>query len=557
VAAAVSRSINGEEAGRRPPPRHTGAALRDQAAQWSLPNKGLRRRLVTLDALCIASAWSIALSLGMQDDKISGGLIKLALETIALTAIGLFLMASLRLYQSRVTTNRSVTLERQALVSVALTGLVWGTERIGTPHPSIIPALTGGILLFVLTATTRPCFEAWVTLLRRRGLLNRPVLLIGSVPEVAELEDLLLGHPEIGYRPVGYLSDAPGSDERLEGTPWLGPVSRAAECARRAHAPGVVIAANGLSSPELNHLVRELHQAGVHVHLSSGLSRFHHRRVRQLPMAHEPFFYLEPPALRRTERALKRALDVIGAATVLVITSPILVIAAALIKISDRGPVMFRQIRIGQHGEQISIRKLRTMTVDAESKLDSLRSKNDRTGPLFKVENDPRVTRVGWWLRASSIDELPQLINVLQGSLSLVGPRPALPTEVAQFDEELLGRQTIRPGLTGLWQVEARHNSSFYAYRHLDLFYLDNWTLGLDLAILLATARSLVSDGMDALARSRLSRRVRAASRGPRRRHAANPIADPGVGAGSHNGAAAEIPAPTTPTMANARSTEP
>ena len=316
----------------------------------------------------------------------------------------------------------------------------------------------------------------------------------------------------------------------------------------------MVIAANGLSSPELNRLVREMHQAGVHVHLSSGLSRFHHRRVRQLPMAHEPFFYVEPPALRQTERALKRALDVVGAATVLVLTSPILLVAAALIKISDGGPVLFRQVRIGQHGKQIGIRKLRTMTVDAESKLDSLRGSNDRTGPLFKVENDPRVTRVGWWLRASSIDELPQLVNVLQGSLSLVGPRPALPTEVAQFDEELLGRQTIRPGLTGLWQVEARHNSSFYAYRHLDLFYLDNWTLGLDFAILLATARSLVSDCVDALAGSRLSRRVRAASRGPRPRLASNPIADPGVGA--HSAVAAEIPPPNTPTMANARSAE-
>jgi lipopolysaccharide/colanic/teichoic acid biosynthesis glycosyltransferase len=211
-------------------------------------------------------------------------------------------------------------------------------------------------------------------------------------------------------------------------------------------------------------------------------------------LAHEPFFYLEPPALRQAELAVKRAVDIVGASLVLVVTSPVMAVAALLIKLSDGGPVMFKQPRVGQYGDEVVVHKLRTMTCDAEAQLDGLRAHNDRTGPLFKMTDDPRVTRVGRWLRASSIDELPQLYDVLTGRLSLVGPRPALAAEVENFDDELMERQRIRPGVTGLWQVEARHNSSFYAYRHLDLFYLENWSLGLDAAIIAATVESLASD---------------------------------------------------------------
>jgi lipopolysaccharide/colanic/teichoic acid biosynthesis glycosyltransferase len=199
--------------------------------------------------------------------------------------------------------------------------------------------------------------------------------------------------------------------------------------------------------------------------------------------------------------SVKRVADVVVASMVLVLTSPILLVSALAVKLSDGGPVFFHQVRIGQDGRRITIRKIRSMTVDAEEQLDDLRELNERTGPLFKVDDDPRITRVGHWLRASSIDELPQLLNVLDGSLSLIGPRPALPDEVAQFDDEMLGRLRMRPGVTGLWQVEARHNPSYFAYRHLDLFYVENWSLGLDVTILVATARTVVGDALRSLRR--------------------------------------------------------
>jgi lipopolysaccharide/colanic/teichoic acid biosynthesis glycosyltransferase len=204
-------------------------------------------------------------------------------------------------------------------------------------------------------------------------------------------------------------------------------------------------------------------------------------------MAHEPIYYLKTGTLARWQQFTKRALDIVAAGTGLVVAAPVLGLAALAIKLQDRGPVFFRQERIGRDGTPFTILKLRTMVPDAERLLGDLRGANERTGPLFKLKTDPRRTRVGRVLEATSLDELPQLFNVLRGTMSLVGPRPPLASEFAQFDDELRHRQTVRPGITGLWQVEARDNPSFHAYRRLDLFYVENWSISLDLAIILAT----------------------------------------------------------------------
>jgi lipopolysaccharide/colanic/teichoic acid biosynthesis glycosyltransferase len=173
------------------------------------------------------------------------------------------------------------------------------------------------------------------------------------------------------------------------------------------------------------------------------------------------------------------------------------------VKLQDGGPVFFKQVRVGRGGETFKVYKFRTMVVDAEARLAELLEQNVRTGPLFKMERDPRITRVGRFLRSSSFDELPQLLNVLKGEMSLVGPRPALPREVESFDDELMTRTKALPGITGLWQVEARDNPSFSAYRRLDLFYVHNWSLSLDLIILLATAEQVVAKLIDALGTGR------------------------------------------------------
>ena len=176
-----------------------------------------------------------------------------------------------------------------------------------------------------------------------------------------------------------------------------------------------------------------------------------------------------------------------------------LAVAALAIKLDDGGPVLYRQERVGRDGRRFKVLKLRTMVPDASAQLEHLAARNERNGPLFKLSLDPRVTRVGRFLRSTSIDELPQLVNVVRGDMSLVGPRPALPSELERFDHELRKRISVPPGLTGLWQVEARDNPSFHTYRRLDLFYVDNWSLAMDLAIIAGTVWVVVERAARAL----------------------------------------------------------
>ncbi len=194
----------------------------------------------------------------------------------------------------------------------------------------------------------------------------------------------------------------------------------------------------------------------------------------------------------RWQLAVKRALDIVVCTVLLLVGLPVMAFAALAIKVHDGGPVFFCQTRVGRKGRPFTILKLRTMVPDADKHLHRLADANVRTGPLFKMAADPRVTPVGRLLRSSSIDELPQLLNVIRGTMSLVGPRPALPTEVAQFDEQLMGRLDVKPGLTGLWQVEARDDPAFERYQKLDLYYVANWTIRLDLAIMLSTVRPVL-----------------------------------------------------------------
>jgi lipopolysaccharide/colanic/teichoic acid biosynthesis glycosyltransferase len=198
-------------------------------------------------------------------------------------------------------------------------------------------------------------------------------------------------------------------------------------------------------------------------------------------------------SLTRGQVLLKRTIDLLLTSVTLVMAVPLLLVAALAIKLDDGGPILFRQRRVGRNGETFTILKLRTMVLDAEQRLEALKDRNERKGPLFKLTSDPRVTRAGRILRACSVDELPQLFNVLRGEMSLVGPRPALPSEVADFDEVLLARTQVLPGMTGLWQVEARDNAEFDTYRRLDLFYVENWSVTLDLVVLLATLESEIA----------------------------------------------------------------
>jgi lipopolysaccharide/colanic/teichoic acid biosynthesis glycosyltransferase len=190
---------------------------------------------------------------------------------------------------------------------------------------------------------------------------------------------------------------------------------------------------------------------------------------------------------REAGLVIKRLIDVVGAAIGLVILSPILLITAILIRARDGSPVIFRQTRVGLHGRPFTILKFRTMAPDAEERLHEVAHLNELRGAAFKASNDPRMSSLGRRLRQLSIDELPQLWNVLKGEMSLVGPRPPLPSEVVEYDIWHRRRLSMKPGITGLWQVESRHEANFDRWVELDLSYIDRWTLWLDLSILLRT----------------------------------------------------------------------
>lgn len=216
------------------------------------------------------------------------------------------------------------------------------------------------------------------------------------------------------------------------------------------------------------------------------------QRMEIRPVAGLPLLDVDRPQAIAAARWIKRALDLLGSAFLLLLAAPVMGLVALAIKLEDGGPVMFRQTRVGRKGNAFECLKFRSMVPDAEARLAALIASNEGAGPLFKMTKDPRITRVGRFIRRFSLDELPQLFNAFRGDMSLVGPRPALPSEVAQYDSDARRRLDVRPGLTGLWQVSGRSNLSWDDTVRLDLYYVDNWSLVQDLMILAKTARAVV-----------------------------------------------------------------
>lgn len=457
-----------------------GAAEREQ---WNL-----RGRLLGGDVAAATMAWGGALWLAER--PANRLVVDLALLGLAVAATYLALVWQ-HLYRARVASNRSDEIARiaRAVFAVAVAGVL-GDQALGLPI--FTPAVAGGgVAAFLAITYQRGRFRQWVRRARAGGHCQRPVLVVGGTTESAALIQTLNDWPELGFAPVAYAGPVePGAVSPV--VPWVGGTDDIVETVRSSGANGVVIAASSIPSLELNRMVRDLHQHGVHVHLSSGITGMHHRRLRIQPIGYEPLIYVEPASLSSLQWIVKRGLDVSASAVALVLSLPLLAVAALAVKLGDGGPVLFRQERVGRHGKPFTILKLRTMCVGAEDLLPELYEDNERDGPLFKLIDDPRVTRVGRILRATSTDELPQLLNVLGGSMSLVGPRPALPSEVGQF-AHAAARDAVKPGITGLWQVEAREKASFAVYERLDMFYVENWSVWLDVAIILRTVRVVVS----------------------------------------------------------------
>lgn len=476
---------------------HEVSPARPARAEPAAPSGGapsLRRTLLIADAACVLAAWAVVMLLsGVLGGAGGWPLEHVGIEVVVLTAGTLLVIGWQKLYLARVCTVRAVETAGLGRAAV-LSGLGAHFVARALGEELSLAAIGSGIVLsFVLLTIGRAWYGSWLRRVRTQGRYCRPVVLVGSGEEGFDLALLVDQHPELGLRLCGVVGDRPVGSGWPAALPWLGDLDDTASVMEREGANGVIIAAGDIGSDELNRLSRELLEAGAHVQISSGLRGIDHRRLRALPLAHEPLFYLEQNMLSRWQRALKRSIDVVAAVLLLLLSAPLLALAALAVKLADGGPVLFRQDRIGRYGRTFTLYKLRTMVPDAEERLVDLTHTNQRRGgPLFKLTADPRRTRVGRILERASIDELPQLWNVLRGEMSVVGPRPALPHEVAQFDDDLLARHQVPPGVTGLWQVEGRDNPAFDVYRRLDLFYVENWSLSLDLAIIFSTLQAVL-----------------------------------------------------------------
>jgi exopolysaccharide biosynthesis polyprenyl glycosylphosphotransferase len=268
----------------------------------------------------------------------------------------------------------------------------------------------------------------------------------------------------------------------------VGSVLDAAATAQVVDADVVAVTASGLGPTKVRELGWELEGTGRGLVIAPALTEIAGPRVRVSPVEGLPLMWLEQPQLGRVPRFIKRSLDLVGALVLLVFALPVLLVSAIAIKLNSRGPVFFRQLRLGVHGSEFTVLKLRTMYQDAEERRGDFLELNEQDGGgvLFKIRKDPRITRVGRFLRQFSVDELPQLFHVISGRMSLVGPRP-----LAAADSTYTGaarrRLLVRPGLTGLWQISGRSDLSWDDAVRLDLYYVENWSLGGDLGILART----------------------------------------------------------------------
>jgi exopolysaccharide biosynthesis polyprenyl glycosylphosphotransferase len=401
-------------------------------------------------------------------------------------------MRSQDLFLARVSAIRVIEMTRLSRAMAILGGITILLDRVVLLDLRVrhVASAAGISLLFLIVA--RSIYRSWLTGARARGRFRRRVVVLGADIEARRLVTLLATHKDLGVDVVGVIGDDASAAACDLASIRLGVLADAEELIDAADVTGVIVSPNGVPGDRLNLLIRHFQRRNLHVFVSTAITGIDARRVRALSLAHEPMLYVEAPTLARAQVAMKRVFDVVMSSIGLLVSSPIFLIVAVCIKISDRGPIFFRQQRVGRDGRLFQVIKFRTMVVNAEKQLAALSKQNERHGPLFKMVNDPRVTGLGRFLRRSSLDELPQLINVLKGEMSLVGPRPALPSEVEHFSIELRARERVLPGITGLWQVEARDNPSFEAYRRLDLFYVENWSITLDLLILLGTIEQFV-----------------------------------------------------------------
>ncbi len=367
--------------------------------------------------------------------------------------------------------------------------------EIGRGYLAIAAPLGLALLL-----SSRFAWRQWLHRRRDAGEYQAGVLIIGHRPTVAHLIETLHRNPRAGYGVVGVCvaSGEVGYSETVLGVPVLGSMEQAAEIAERVGADAVAVSgADAITSETVRQLGWDLEGKGIDLALTLSLTDVAGPRVLMQPVSGLPLMYVDEPRFSGPKYAVKTAFDWLGALLLTVVLSPVLAVLALLVRTSGSGPVFFTQERVGRDGRTFRMIKFRSMETGAQERLAEVLALEgvESVGMFYKPKNDPRVTPVGRVLRKYSLDELPQLINVLRGEMSLVGPRPQIDSEVALYDRRATRRLLVKPGLTGLWQVSGRSDLSVEDGIRMDVYYVENWSLFGDLLILARTVREIITPG--------------------------------------------------------------
>lgn len=420
--------------------------------------------------------------------------------SVALSVAWWLMLGAWNSRQSRILGSGPDEYKRVTAASLWLFGLVAIFSyvlRIDTARGYVGIALPVGLTGLLMG---RWLLRQHLNVTRQAGKSMSRLMLVGGPGAVAHLASTLVEAKHAGYLPVA--AYMPGADHKISveldsGLPVLGhetDPTAILEAIEQCDADAVAVSAGVQLHPQtLRHLGWALASRNVGLIMAPALTDIAGPRIHTQQVAGLPLIHVTTPTLEGGQRVAKRLFDMGAAGILLLISSPVMLAIAIAIKISSPGPVLFMQERVGMSGAAFNMLKFRSMVTDAEIRLVELQKLNEGNGVLFKIKNDPRVTPIGRFLRKFSLDELPQLFNVLGGSMSLVGPRPPLPKEVEGYEKDVRRRLLVKPGLTGLWQVSGRSNLSWQDSVRLDLYYVENWSLAGDVVILLKTVRAVFS----------------------------------------------------------------
>jgi exopolysaccharide biosynthesis polyprenyl glycosylphosphotransferase len=478
--------------------------LKERARILTVAIFSLDLALVSAAFLCAYWVRDAALP-RIASETFRGPLYPLA-EYLPLLPLALAIWGSLLLSSGRYRSHRTVPLldEAWAIVRVCGMGAIiftlalyvsrWDERLLGDDRISRFWALLFAVFSCLFLLTEKLAVRLTSRYVRARGYNYRTVLIVGTSPAALKIADSIHGHRFWGYRILGFIRNGHAPEEPWPGRyPILGETADIPRIVESNVVDDVIFAVHRRELDRLEDLFLSLQEQGIRTRFAMDLFPHTLARVQLEDLDGMPLLSFATTPTSQLQLLLKRALDVALSGLVLLLALPVVSVIALAIKVTSGGNVFFRQTRCGLNGRFFTLYKFRTMVEDAEERRRELLHLNEMNGPVFKLRRDPRVTWFGRFLRRFSLDELPQFWNVLRGDMSLVGPRPPIPEEVARYQRWQRRRLAMKPGLTCLWQISGRNNLDFDRWMELDLEYIDSWTPLLDLKILVKTIPAVLS----------------------------------------------------------------